>query len=242
VSVPGPSTPGLPSASRRSIGTELDLIGRRQFAGADRATQTLPSCPRRMPAREVIRTNRPERDVPTVDWSRAARMAKTSRNRPLECRSRYQVQCRWKRSARTRQTGSCWTRHGHVQTGRPLSPLGQNGESTLPMDTAENRTRASLNFPRTENSSKHGARKVPHPASSTRRMPSPWISKGTSLRRRSQQQSRSGFDSDGNFLEEWKQFGRPSGMFIDRNDNLYVADNQSDAKNNTGVKRRYQNR
>ena len=45
------------------------------------------------------------------------------------------------------------------------------------------------------------------------------------------------FDQDGNFLEEWKQFGRPSGMFIDRNDILYVADNQSDAKNNPGVKR-----
>ena len=45
------------------------------------------------------------------------------------------------------------------------------------------------------------------------------------------------FDSDGNFLEEWKQFGRPSGMFIDRNDNLYVADNQSDGKNNPGVRR-----
>jgi hypothetical protein len=26
------------------------------------------------------------------------------------------------------------------------------------------------------------------------------------------------FDQDGNFLEEWKDFGRPSGMFIDRND------------------------
>jgi sugar lactone lactonase YvrE len=45
------------------------------------------------------------------------------------------------------------------------------------------------------------------------------------------------FDADGNFFEEWKQFGRPSGMFIDRNDNLYVADNQSDGKNNPGVKR-----
>jgi len=32
------------------------------------------------------------------------------------------------------------------------------------------------------------------------------------------------FDQDGNFLEEWKQFGRPSGIFIDQNDMLYVAD------------------
>src|SRR6202007_1799396 len=31
------------------------------------------------------------------------------------------------------------------------------------------------------------------------------------------------FDQDGNFLEEWKQFGRPSGIFIDAKDNLYVS-------------------
>jgi len=45
------------------------------------------------------------------------------------------------------------------------------------------------------------------------------------------------FDQDGNFIEEWKQFGRPSGIFIDRNDILYVTDNQSDAKTNPGGKR-----
>jgi len=35
------------------------------------------------------------------------------------------------------------------------------------------------------------------------------------------------FDQSGNFLDEWKQFGRPSGMFIDDNDLLYVADSSS---------------
>jgi hypothetical protein len=35
------------------------------------------------------------------------------------------------------------------------------------------------------------------------------------------------FDQDGKFLEEWKQFGRPSGIYIDRNDILYSADHQS---------------
>ena len=35
------------------------------------------------------------------------------------------------------------------------------------------------------------------------------------------------FDQDGKFLEEWKQFGRPSGLYIDRNDNVYSADHQS---------------
>jgi sugar lactone lactonase YvrE len=45
------------------------------------------------------------------------------------------------------------------------------------------------------------------------------------------------FDQDGKFLEDWKQFGRPSGIFIDRNDLLYVADHQSDAKTNPGFRK-----
>ena len=43
------------------------------------------------------------------------------------------------------------------------------------------------------------------------------------------------FDQDGKFLTEWKQFGRPSGISIDRNDTIYVADSQSDAKRNPGL-------
>lgn len=31
------------------------------------------------------------------------------------------------------------------------------------------------------------------------------------------------FDQSGRFIDEWRQFGRPSGMNIDGNDNLYVA-------------------
>ena len=34
------------------------------------------------------------------------------------------------------------------------------------------------------------------------------------------------FDQQGNFLEEWTQFGMPSGIFIDANDTIYVADYQ----------------
>src|SRR5688500_13607495 len=45
------------------------------------------------------------------------------------------------------------------------------------------------------------------------------------------------FDQEGKFLDEWKQFGRPSGIFIDRNDMLYVADHQSDAKTNPGFRK-----
>src|SRR3979490_1850770 len=35
------------------------------------------------------------------------------------------------------------------------------------------------------------------------------------------------FDRDGKFLAAWKQFGRPSGIGVDRNDMLYVIDSQS---------------
>lgn len=35
------------------------------------------------------------------------------------------------------------------------------------------------------------------------------------------------FDQEGNYISEWDQFGWPSGMFIDKNDILYVADYQS---------------
>ena len=45
------------------------------------------------------------------------------------------------------------------------------------------------------------------------------------------------FDQGGGLLGEWRQFGRPSGLYIDRNDILYAADTQSDEKTNPGYKR-----
>jgi DNA-binding beta-propeller fold protein YncE len=39
-------------------------------------------------------------------------------------------------------------------------------------------------------------------------------------------------DQDGRFLEEWKQFSRPSGIYIDRNDRIYVADSESGSVGN----------
>jgi len=35
------------------------------------------------------------------------------------------------------------------------------------------------------------------------------------------------FDQDGHFIAEWKQFGRPSGIYIDKNDVIYVSDSES---------------
>jgi sugar lactone lactonase YvrE len=43
------------------------------------------------------------------------------------------------------------------------------------------------------------------------------------------------FDQDGRFIAQWYQFGRPSGIYIDRNDVIYVADSESrDGRTNTG--------
>jgi outer membrane protein assembly factor BamB len=43
------------------------------------------------------------------------------------------------------------------------------------------------------------------------------------------------FDQNGKLLEIWKQFGRPSGIYI-RNDIVYVGDSQSDEKTNPPFK------
>jgi DNA-binding beta-propeller fold protein YncE len=45
------------------------------------------------------------------------------------------------------------------------------------------------------------------------------------------------FDQDGGFIDEWYQFGRPSGLFIDASDTIYVSDNQSNAENHPGWQR-----
>jgi sugar lactone lactonase YvrE len=49
------------------------------------------------------------------------------------------------------------------------------------------------------------------------------------------------FDQDGAFIDQWTQFSRPSGLFIDRNDAIYVSDSESREKagygNHPGWKR-----
>jgi sugar lactone lactonase YvrE len=40
------------------------------------------------------------------------------------------------------------------------------------------------------------------------------------------------FDQEGNFIAAWTQFSRPSGIFIDRNDVIYVADSESESVRN----------
>ena len=45
------------------------------------------------------------------------------------------------------------------------------------------------------------------------------------------------FDQDGAFLEEWLQFGRPSGIFISEDDTIHVADSESTSESNPGFGR-----
>ena len=43
------------------------------------------------------------------------------------------------------------------------------------------------------------------------------------------------FDQDGNFIAQWFQFGRPSGIYINKNDVIYVGDSSSlDGRSRTG--------
>ena len=44
-------------------------------------------------------------------------------------------------------------------------------------------------------------------------------------------------DQEGRFLEEWRQFGRPSGLFITKDDTLYVADSESWGPDEPGWKK-----
>jgi sugar lactone lactonase YvrE len=42
------------------------------------------------------------------------------------------------------------------------------------------------------------------------------------------------FDQEGNFIAQWNQFGRPSGISFDEHDNIYVSDSESDDVQNPG--------
>jgi len=45
------------------------------------------------------------------------------------------------------------------------------------------------------------------------------------------------FDQDGRTLETWRQFGRPSGITITRDDTIYVADSESWGSDQPGWKK-----
>lgn len=43
------------------------------------------------------------------------------------------------------------------------------------------------------------------------------------------------FDQAGRYIADWKQFGRPTGLFVAPDDTLYVADDESNAERNPGM-------
>jgi sugar lactone lactonase YvrE len=45
------------------------------------------------------------------------------------------------------------------------------------------------------------------------------------------------FDQDGRFIDQWKQFSRPSGIYITKDDTIYVADSESWGPDNPGWKK-----
>jgi DNA-binding beta-propeller fold protein YncE len=45
------------------------------------------------------------------------------------------------------------------------------------------------------------------------------------------------FDQEGNFIAAWKQFGRPSAVYVSNDDTLYVSDSQSNSTVNPGYSR-----
>jgi streptogramin lyase len=45
------------------------------------------------------------------------------------------------------------------------------------------------------------------------------------------------FDQDGRYLDTWMQFGRPSGIYIAKDDTMYVADSESWGPDQPGVKK-----
>jgi DNA-binding beta-propeller fold protein YncE len=45
------------------------------------------------------------------------------------------------------------------------------------------------------------------------------------------------FDQDGNFIVAWTQFGRPSAVYVSKDDTLYVTDSQSNSTTNPGYLR-----
>ena len=45
------------------------------------------------------------------------------------------------------------------------------------------------------------------------------------------------FDQEGQYIDEWKQFSRPSGIYITADDTIYVADSESWGPDNPGWKK-----
>src|SRR6266516_7821623 len=87
------------------------------------------------------------------------------------------------------------------------------------------------------NSSKPGAKKAKDRVKWIHRMPSPWIPEDGFLWPIARITASRFSTRTGSSWTNGKQFGRPSGVSIDKNDTIYVVDSQSNASLNPGFKR-----
>ena len=99
------------------------------------------------------------------------------------------------------------------------------------------RTCASSSSPRTGSSSRPGARPGAAPGEFSVPHGLAFDSKGRLFVADRANNRLQIFDQEGTFLEEWKQFSRLSGIYIDKNDILYGADSESNTQRHPGWKR-----
>ena len=106
-------------------------------------------------------------------------------------------------------------------TARPTSRSRPTATSSSPTATS---THASSSSRRTARSSRRGASEATGPASSTCRTRSSSTRAGGCWSAIASNQRIQIFDQEGTFLDQWTQFGSPSGIFIAPDDTLYVVD------------------
>ena len=114
--------------------------------------------------------------------------------------------------------GDIFVADGHVGGG---GAVGQR---------AHRQVRPARAVPQDVRQEGHGAGRVRRAARAGVRLARPPV-----RRRPAEQPAADLRSADGKFIAQWFQFGRPSGLFIDRDDTLYVADSESrDGRTNTG--------
>ena len=102
----------------------------------------------------------------------------------------------------------------HLRRRGPLVGAGERGARIQVLE----RRKAASN---------RGASSATAPTTSTSRTRWRWIRKGRLFVGDRGNNRIKIFDQDGKLLDTWYQFSRPSGIFIDAQDNIYVADSES---------------
>ena len=124
---------------------------------------------------------------------------------------------------------------------KPLGrhPIAKNGDIFVSDGHGGNSNARIVKFSeRTGNLSKHGDKKGSGPGNSPTNFTRLQSTQGAESSRPGDRRGNDRiqiFDQDGKFLEEWKQFGIPSALYIDKHDILYVAENRMVPEGRRGV-------